>query len=683
MKIKLAMMASFSVFLLAGALLWLMDAKLTGQREETLERELRGAVASLSRSLQSDLRSWERVLATMNSSSSWGTFGEELPFYGVAQVRGQGSQIEVSQFSVNPKGRLAGWQAADLQKRLALSSASAFQSGKSQLFILNNSGQPAILTLTWRDRDKNWAALIGPEFLQAFLDLQKDSLSTFAIVNSAGEMLGHSTSEYVGTTVSKGSLYSSILSSPDVRAHQEFPQGEEGPVSASYEKIQKTNITILAFRSLTDLQAARWENLIFGLVATLGLGLVSISGVWWVATRMEKDLEAARQASPVTVAVSSPVPNRAPLSTGGALSPLAAPVLPPDPALPLRLASALGHELRGPLIAILGYCQMILASTSKSEIQEPTDGILRETRMARGILDKLLIYAGEKELEKKPGRIEGLIYKILKDEQPRLHRLFVKVNQQISETSPIPMADADLEKALRHLLENAVEAMDRMQKKEISIRLNEEEEGIRLEIQDTGEGMEEAQQVKALEPFYTTRSTKSHLGLGLPAAQGIIREHGGELSIQSKRGQGTRVSIFLPKQKKISRIAEKEIHLRTSSRVEIPGEVPRPQRQNLLQEDATMVSGAAGSGPADLDLDQLFSMPEVVEVDPKKVSEAVLDNDDRTVVLANEPSNPAEGSTPQKSSGGLISAPQFKAPQRSSRLDDVAVTIRRPGARVE
>nr|HRO68483.1 HAMP domain-containing sensor histidine kinase [Pseudobdellovibrionaceae bacterium] len=373
--------------------------------------------------------------------------------------------------------------------------------------------------------------------------------------------------------------------------------------------------------------------------------------------------------------------------------------------IPLRIASALGHELKAPLVAILGYCQMILASSGEPRVTEPTDSILRETRAARSILDKLLAYAGEKETEKKPARLEALLFKILKDEQSRFQRKHVKVNQEIRETSELPVAEPDLEKAIRHLLDNAVEAMDRMPKKEITIRLSEEPEALRLEIQDTGEGIEDDRKEKIMDPFFTTRGSQSHLGLGLPAVLGIVREHGGELRVESKRGQGAKFTMILPKPGKQVQIGDKTVVLATEAKVDIPKELPiaaassprgltPPAQEPLVLSDRTQsgltevgsagtASGEDSSAPADLDLDQLFSMPEatVKPAEPEKTTvlpptAATPPSGDRTMVVPLSTAMVQPGDE-------KITKPRFTPPPKKNHLDEVRVSIRRPGTRLE
>jgi signal transduction histidine kinase len=68
----------------------------------------------------------------------------------------------------------------------------------------------------------------------------------------------------------------------------------------------------------------------------------------------------------------------------------------------------------------------------------------------------------------------------------------------------------------------------------------------RLSVTDTGMGMDKKVTIKAIEPFYTTKGVGKHIGLGLPIAYAIVKQHNGSMTIESKPGKGTTVSLFFP-----------------------------------------------------------------------------------------------------------------------------------------
>jgi signal transduction histidine kinase len=67
-----------------------------------------------------------------------------------------------------------------------------------------------------------------------------------------------------------------------------------------------------------------------------------------------------------------------------------------------------------------------------------------------------------------------------------------------------------------------------------------------LSVTDTGEGMDEATLAKGVDPFFTTKEVGKGTGLGLPMVHGLVQESGGQLILNSKKGKGTTVELWLP-----------------------------------------------------------------------------------------------------------------------------------------
>jgi signal transduction histidine kinase len=96
-----------------------------------------------------------------------------------------------------------------------------------------------------------------------------------------------------------------------------------------------------------------------------------------------------------------------------------------------------------------------------------------------------------------------------------------------------------------NLCANGLEAMPRGGRLVLRTR-NADPGEIHLEISDTGAGMEPEVRDRALEPFFTTKGRRKALGIGLAAAYGTTRAHGGRLEIESALGAGTTVRLYLP-----------------------------------------------------------------------------------------------------------------------------------------
>jgi CheY-like chemotaxis protein len=123
----------------------------------------------------------------------------------------------------------------------------------------------------------------------------------------------------------------------------------------------------------------------------------------------------------------------------------------------------------------------------------------------------------------------------------RGHQL--QVTLELSDIPNVRGSEAELREAVTNLLINAIEACPVGGR--ISLATRTDGRGVVLALVDTGVGMPGDVGRKALEPFFTTKGLKS-TGLGLSVTHGIVRRHGGDLTIDSRPGEGTTVTVRLP-----------------------------------------------------------------------------------------------------------------------------------------
>ncbi len=104
----------------------------------------------------------------------------------------------------------------------------------------------------------------------------------------------------------------------------------------------------------------------------------------------------------------------------------------------------------------------------------------------------------------------------------------------------------ELNQVLMNILVNATQAVDRDGLIEIRTGQDHELERVWIEIRDNGCGIDEAVMRRIFEPFYTTKEVGKGTGLGLSISHGIVKKHGGEITVRSRPGQGTAFRITLP-----------------------------------------------------------------------------------------------------------------------------------------
>jgi anti-sigma regulatory factor (Ser/Thr protein kinase) len=354
------------------------------------------------------------------------------------------------------------------------------------------------------------------------------------------------------------------------------------------------------------------------------------------------------------------------------------------------------------MTAIMGYSQMILAQTPPEEIVKNTESIQRETRSARDVLDKLLGYAGENVQEKLNMKIEGPLAKALKPLEPLFQQKGVKLVRNIGENQPIDLHVDSLNKAFTHIMQNAVEAMERMPKKELQINLFEDGEGIHLEFTDTGEGIEPGNLEKIFDPFFTTRSHRQQMGLGLSLAYGILKEHGATVRVESERSKGTRIHILFAKQEAPAVLAAPKA--KREEEVVVAMELPQLKRDSQHLEKAREEYKASQPdektvlvSPLSVNIDKLLEFPEQGSDEfqfidgfmggQKEIKETPAE--DRTMIIATSQSVEipqdilsAEVDQPDVEFTNNIQPPKSAAVHKTSKLDSYHVEIRRPGKRI-
>jgi signal transduction histidine kinase len=124
----------------------------------------------------------------------------------------------------------------------------------------------------------------------------------------------------------------------------------------------------------------------------------------------------------------------------------------------------------------------------------------------------------------------------------------ISLDVHLDRTLPMTWADPfQLQQVFINLLGNAEQAVSRHGgERKITLRTRREEENLIVEVTDSGPGIAPEHLPHIFNPFYTTKPRGSGTGLGLSIADGIVREHGGSLRVQSDQGRGARFEVVLP-----------------------------------------------------------------------------------------------------------------------------------------
>ncbi len=231
-----------------------------------------------------------------------------------------------------------------------------------------------------------------------------------------------------------------------------------------------------------------------------------------------------------------------------------------------QLAAGVAHELNNPLGGILGYSQFTLEKLKKLKNRDdaPSDvdkfiryltDIETQARRCKTIVQNLLRFSrSSRTMDFEDVDINQIVEdtKIFVEHQLHMNNIELKVN--LSEGLPIIKGnDGQLQQVLTNLIINAMHASPADSTINLFTRysppLGEFAGAIEIIVADQGTGISPENLNKIFEPFFTTKIVGKGTGLGLSVSYGIIKDHGGEVKVDSVLGEGSTFVIVLPVQK--------------------------------------------------------------------------------------------------------------------------------------
>ena len=221
------------------------------------------------------------------------------------------------------------------------------------------------------------------------------------------------------------------------------------------------------------------------------------------------------------------------------------------------LASGVAHEINNPINGVLNYAQIIQDSDPDDKsIKDYAKEIITETERVAVIVKNLLDYSRQNHLEKEYTRIEDIISKTLSLINTVVKRDQIILNVNIDKNLPlIKCKSQQIQQVLMNLVTNSRDALNEKypqynNNKIININCMQHNldrrKWLRLVVEDFGGGLSKDSMTKIFDPFFSTKGRFKGTGLGLSISYGIVKEHNGDMIVESEEGKFTRFIINLP-----------------------------------------------------------------------------------------------------------------------------------------
>ncbi len=257
------------------------------------------------------------------------------------------------------------------------------------------------------------------------------------------------------------------------------------------------------------------------------------------------------------------------------------------------LAGGIAHDFNNILFPMFGYLEIVLEDVPKDN---PLRGHLLEVftgaKRARDLIKQILTFSRQSDHERKPLETQRVIKEALKLIKSSLPST-IEIIQNIKSDCGLVMADpTHIHQIVMNLCTNAFHAMEEtggkltIALKEVDLAAEDLKDPamipgphVSLTVADTGPGMEQSLIDRIFDPYFTTKEEGKGTGLGLAVVHGIVKSHGGQISVYSEPGKGTEFQICFP-------IIKKQ---RETSKVETDTPIQKGDEQILLVDDQDII----------------------------------------------------------------------------------------------
>jgi PAS domain S-box-containing protein len=211
-----------------------------------------------------------------------------------------------------------------------------------------------------------------------------------------------------------------------------------------------------------------------------------------------------------------------------------------------KLAASLAHEINNPLqtvIGCLGLAEERLAEGG--DVSRYLQVAHEELRRTADIVAQMRdLHRPSRPQDKESTDVNALLEQVLDLSRKQCESQGIEVSKQMADLPALPLVADQIKQVFLNLLLNAIEHMPQGGRLQVSTTYTSQPAGIRIAFTDSGAGIAPDVLPHVFEPFYGTRP--EGLGLGLFISRNIVEQHGGQIEVHSRVGEGTTFTVWLP-----------------------------------------------------------------------------------------------------------------------------------------
>jgi signal transduction histidine kinase len=657
-KVKLILSVVVVSVLFLGGIYTRLEELLFADRLDQMELQIKNQVSSLVLAYHADAKFLQKWVYAVNEDGTrkinWNSMS---PYFAVAQLN---SKLQVIEWSFREKSPVSTLSKENLTQLINSFHVKLADKEVKYLIYSDPDKKKIFLTLLPQG-EKLWVFASLGENLQSIMDAQKTSPYMLTLINSEFTSLANIKSEYIGKKIFENKIISEIKKGSKATASGSFAISSGEEFFAFYEKVPEQDMYVYSQASLGELISNKNSIKNQFIIFSIGF-LIIISSLLMILSRKEQEPigftnketsargtvnnQAAKSFDETVTNTNITNPNTQESQEKVKMEGY------------MKIASVIGNEIKNPIVKILNLTSAVLSQTNNQVDKESLKNIQTEIRAAKDVVDKLLVFAGDRNSDRIETKIDTPILRALKNLDVQFSLKSIKIEKNMQEVAKIPMDVNKMSAVFENILKNSIQSMERKPGKVINIKSYQKDNSVFVEISDNGDGIDKENINKIFDPFYTTMGQAKNIGLGLSMALGIVKDHQGKISVESEKGKGTKMIIELPlphavaasKPEKVTVVVKheealsplKETPVKEVAVVEMAPTLNVPQLNVPKVAEIDVMAQLADSVSESSEEENLNSEEEVVEIAAEEDDGMVLQGmvPDETPVASIEPIKP-------------------------------------------